>query len=55
MLGNVQYCAKHIADTRLFGFLQTLWVPTIAENRELILKGIELTGVAKKWYDTNRK
>ena len=55
MMGNVQYCSKNIADERLLGFLQSVWVPTIDENRELILKGIELTGDAKKWYDKNRK
>lgn len=51
MMGNVQYCSKNIADERLLGFLQTVWVPTIDENRELILKGIGLTGDAKRWYD----
>jgi hypothetical protein len=55
MMGNVKYCTKHIADSRLLGFLQTVWVPTIDENRELVLKGIELTGDAKRWYDKNRK
>ena len=55
MLGNVQYCQKNIADPRLLGFLQSLWVPSIDENRELILKGITLTGDAKKWFDNNRK
>jgi hypothetical protein len=55
MMGNVQYCTKHIADSRLLGFLQTVWVPTIDENRELVLKGIELTGDAKRWFDKDRK
>jgi hypothetical protein len=55
MLNNVQYCVQHIADSRLFGFLQTPWKATIDENRELILNGIELMGNAKKWYEENHK
>ncbi len=51
-IGNtVQFCEKHIDDTRLLGFLQTLWKPSIEEYRERILKGIELTGDAKEWFD----
>jgi hypothetical protein len=55
MLNNVQYCAQHISDSRLMGFLQTPWVATIDENRELLLNGIELLGNAKNWYETNHK
>jgi hypothetical protein len=55
ILDNVQYCDAHISDSRLFGFLQTLWVPTIEENKQLILNGIELTGKAKEWFNNNHK
>ncbi len=55
-IGNtVQFCKKHIDDSRLLGFLQTLWKPSIEEYRERILKGIELTGDAKKWFDGKYK
>jgi hypothetical protein len=50
---TVQFCKKHIEDSRLLGFLQSLWKPTIEEYRERILKGIELTGDAKKWFEKN--
>ena len=50
ILNTVQFCDKSIEDTRLLGFLQTFWKPTIEEYRERILKGIELTGNAKEWF-----
>lgn len=53
ILGTAEFCSKHILDSRLFGFLQTFWKPTIEEFRERILKGIDLAGEAKKWYDLN--
>ena len=55
ILNTVQFCKQHIADPRLLGFIQTFWAPTTEENREGILKAIELTGNAKKWYDDSNK
>jgi hypothetical protein len=53
-IGNtVRFCTAHIEDKHLLGFLQTCWKPTIEEYRERILKGIELAGDAKRWYDQN--
>ena len=51
IFNTVEFCKKHIADPRLLGFIQTFWAPTTEENRDGILKAIELTGDAKKWYD----
>jgi len=48
---TVQFCKKNIASPRLHGFLQTLWAPTIEENRTNILKAIELVGDAKRIFD----
>ncbi|HBL74196.1 MAG: Tat pathway signal protein [Bacteroidetes bacterium GWF2_42_66] len=50
---TVQFCKKHINDSRLLGFLQSFWKPTIEEHRERILKGIELMGDAKQWFEKN--
>jgi hypothetical protein len=47
---TVQYCKKVIDPSRLFGFLQTHWMITLEKNREMLLKGIELIGEAKKIY-----
>lgn len=47
---TVLFGKEYIEDSRLLGFLQTFWRPTIEENRELIIKGIELAGEAKKLY-----
>lgn len=53
-IGNtVKYCKEHIDDSRLLGFLQTFWKPTIETYRSLILDGIELTGKAKTWFEEN--
>lgn len=53
-IGNtVRFCAKHIDDSRLKGFLQTFWKPTTEEYRGLITEGIELMGNARKWYIQN--
>ena len=52
---TVQFCAKRISDKHLYGFLETNWRPTIEAFREPILKSIELTGDAKKWFDKNHK
>lgn len=51
-IGNtVQFCAKHIEDSRLLGFMQTFWMPTIARFEPDILKAIDLVGEAKKDYE----
>ena len=47
---TVDFAKKHIADLRLLGFLQTFWRPTIEENRDRILQGIELLGRAKQSF-----
>ncbi len=44
---TVRFCSEHVDDSRLLGFLQTFWKPTIEENRELITGGIELMGEVK--------
>jgi len=55
-IGNtVKYCKEHIDDSKLLGFLQTFWKPTIDTYRSLILEGIELTGEAKKWFEKNQE
>jgi hypothetical protein len=48
LLATVQFCNAHLASSRLDGFLQTFWKPTIEKYRKDILKGIELAGSAKK-------
>jgi hypothetical protein len=54
-IGNtVKYCKEHIDNSKLLGFLQTFWKPTIETYRTLILEGIELTGEAKKWFEENQ-
>lgn len=54
-IGNtVKFSRTHIADSRLLGFLQTFWKPTIEENRVRILKGIQLLGEARKKYDDKK-
>lgn len=52
-LNTVKFCEKNIEDTRLLGFLQTFWKPITEEYRDTILKGIELTGNAKRWFEEN--
>lgn len=51
ILNTVEFCKSHIDNSRLLGFLQTFWKPTIEEYRERILKGIALAGEAKRAYD----
>lgn len=50
---TVRFCSEHIPDQRLFGFMQTIWNPTIEQNRTRIMKAIELTGNTKKWFSEN--
>jgi hypothetical protein len=54
-LGNVRFCADNIADERLLGFIQSPWVSTEEVNREKLLRGIELAGEAKAWYEKTYK
>jgi hypothetical protein len=54
ILNTVQFCENEINDTRLLGFLQTFWKPTLEEYRERILKGVELAGNAKEWFVKNK-
>lgn len=49
--GTVEFCKKNVSDKLLLGYLQTFWKPTIEEYRDLILRGIDLTGEAKRWYE----
>ena len=50
-IGNtVKYCSEHIDDNHLMGFMQTFWMPTVEQNRERILKGIDLIGEARTNY-----
>lgn len=51
---TVRFCKEHINDARLLGFLQTFWKPTLEENRDRIMKGVELAGTARKWFLENR-
>ena len=53
ILNTVKFCEKNVSNTRLLGFLQTFWKPTIEEYRDRILKGVELAGDAKGWYKEN--
>ncbi|MDD4108679.1 MAG: hypothetical protein PHH93_08165 [Prolixibacteraceae bacterium] len=54
-ISNVKFCTEHVADERLFGFIQSPWKYTTEENRAHLLSSIELAGEAKKWYEQNRK
>ena len=45
---TVRYCEKIIEESRLLGFLQTHWMITLEKNRDMLLKGIDLMGEAKK-------
>lgn len=55
-IGNtVQFCTEHIDKSRLQGFLQTFWKPTIEQHRGLITEGIELIGAAKTWYNQHQR
>lgn len=47
---TVSFAKENIDDSRLLGFLQTFWRPTIEENRDRIIGGIELLGKAKRTY-----
>ncbi len=50
---NVEFCAENIASERLLGFIQSPWISTEEKNREKLIKGIELAGEAKTWYEKN--
>lgn len=52
---NVKFCTENVADERLFGFIQSPWKHTKMENREQLLRAIQLAGEAKEWYENNRK
>ena len=44
---TVDYCREHITPDRLFGFLQTVWKPTLEECREQHMQAIALAGGAR--------
>ena len=51
-IGNtVEFCSKHISDSRLMGFMQTFWMPTTVQFEPTILKAIDLTGEAKRAFE----
>ena len=47
MQETVAYCIKHIAPERLFGFLQTVWKPTLEACRERHMQALDLVAEAK--------
>jgi len=47
---TVAFGKEYIDDSRLLGFLQSFWRPTIEENRDRIIGGIELLGKAKQSF-----
>lgn len=51
----VQWSAENISDKYLKGFLLTNWRPTTEPFRAEILRGIELTGKARKWFERRGK
>ena len=54
-IGNtVEYCSKVIDDKHLLGFMQSSWMPATEKYREKIIKGIELTGEARRSYEAKR-
>ena len=55
-IGNtVDFCSKHIDDKHLMGFLQSMWMPTIEKFRPNIMQTIELTGEARKKFESKTK
>ena len=55
-IGNtVEFCVKHIDDKHLMGFLQSMWMPTIEKFKPNILQTIELTGEARKKFESKTK
>lgn len=52
-INTVKFCTENISDTKLYGFLQTYWKPTIQEYRGNIMNAIELSGKAKEWFLKN--
>lgn len=54
-IGNtVEFCSKHISDSRLMGFMQTFWMPTTVQFEPTILKAIDLIGEAKRTLRKNK-
>jgi len=50
--GTVDYCREHVAPERLYGFLQTVWKPTLEECRDRHLEAIDLVKEAKTAWDS---
>jgi hypothetical protein len=41
---TVAYCATHVAPSRLYGFMQTVWKPTLEICRERHMEALEMLG-----------
>ncbi len=48
---TVLYCAEHIDESRLHGFLQTTWKPTLTRRRYRLLEGAAEIGVGRKAWE----
>ena len=52
-IGNtVEFSTKHIDDKHLLGFLQSMWMPTTEKYRPNIMETIELTGAARRKFES---
>ncbi len=56
MLGLTKFCAEHIADERLLGFMHAPWFMTwefdeTGETRRRLINGTKQLGESKKWFE----
>jgi len=52
-IGNtVDFCSQNIDDKHLMGFLQSMWMPTIEKFSPNIMQTIELTGEARRKFES---
>lgn len=55
MMATVQFAANNFDNDRLLGFLHSSWRPTLDPYADEILKGVDFSGAARKWYDSRKK
>lgn len=52
---TVKYCSEVINPSRLYGFIQTTWKPTIEEHRDRQMEAIHQVGKARERHEKNSR
>ncbi len=55
MMATAKFAAQNFDNEHLLGFLHTSWRPTLDPYADEILEGVDFSGQALKWYESQKR